>query len=72
MTTNFAHSTSLCESVQVEDLEQRMRFCRGQIVEALGDIANGNPVEAARALRYAIAELDGKARASINNERGEL
>jgi hypothetical protein len=48
------------------EFSRRVGFARGQIMEALGDLAAVSNIpevyRAERALRYAIAELDGKAR----------
>lgn len=49
------------------ELSIRAAFAKGQIMEALGDLATVDRVEvrrAERALRFAIAELNGTARAS--------
>ena len=47
------------------DREMRMKFGIGQIEEALGDQTKGQVQRAMRALRYAIAELHGTARAGV-------
>ncbi len=55
----------------VFDLALRMKFCQGQIMEALGDLATVDRPEvrrAERALHYAIAELNGTARATPREE----
>lgn len=53
-------------------LNRRIEFARGQIMEALGDLALVSNIpevhHAERALRYAIAELNGTARASEPHE----
>ncbi len=45
------------------ELSIRISFAKGQIMLALGDLAAGEVHRAERALRYAIAELNGTARA---------
>jgi hypothetical protein len=51
-----------------DELKVRAAFAKGQIVEALGDLEAGEVQRAIRALRYAIAELNGTARASNPSE----
>lgn len=59
----------------IAELSRRSGLAKGQIIEALGDLATVCNIpevhRAERALRYAIAELDGKARASEPREAAE-
>lgn len=54
------------------EFEHRAAFAKGQIMEALGNLAAVTNIpevhRAERALRIAIAELDGKARAAQPGE----
>ena len=59
----------------IVELRRRSNFAKGQIMEALGALATVSNLpevhRAERALRYAIAELNGKARAGELREAAQ-
>lgn len=59
----------------IVELRRRSNFAKGQIMEALGDLATVSNLpevhRAERALRYAIAELNGKARVGEPREAAQ-